>query len=150
MSENRPFGFDPEDLDRAAREVGEGIRDALGRLGNLLGEAGVGTVWSTGIGPNVHTASHPRRRPTTADAGDGVWAIVVVDDTGTATVEQVYACELDALRANGSNVDPRRRVRFLPYGIAVSALDADRDIRDAEAGEADTGEPGAGKPDDRG
>jgi hypothetical protein len=36
----------------------------------------------------------------------------------------VYPNELDALRANKSNTDPTRRVRFLPYGIAVSVLDA--------------------------
>ena len=32
--------------------------------------------------------------------------------------------ELDALRANKANTDPARKVRFLPYGIAVSVLDA--------------------------
>ena len=46
-----------------------------------------------------------------------------VDDDGGARVEQVYATELEALRANKTNTDPRRNVRFLPYGIAVSALD---------------------------
>ena len=40
-----------------------------------------------------------------------------------AHVEEVYATELDALRANKNNTDPTRRVRFLPYGIAVSVLD---------------------------
>jgi hypothetical protein len=50
-----------------------------------------------------------------------------VDADGGARVEQVYATELDALRANKDNVDPRRRVRFLPYGIAVSVLDGDSD-----------------------
>ena len=39
-------------------------------------------------------------------------------------VEQVFAAELDALRANKNNTDSSRRVRFLPYGIAVSVLDA--------------------------
>ena len=42
---------------------------------------------------------------------------------GGARVEEVYASELDALRANKNNVDPTRKVRFLPYGIAVSVLD---------------------------
>ena len=41
-----------------------------------------------------------------------------------AHIEQVYPTELDALRANKNNTDPARRVRFLPYGIAVSVLDA--------------------------
>ncbi|BCZ21228.1 hypothetical protein MTY59_10830 [Mycobacterium senriense] len=68
----------------------------------------------------------PRRAPETAgEAGEGVWAIYTVDANGGARVEQVYATELDALRANKENVDPTRRVRFLPYGIAVSVLDND-------------------------
>ena len=36
----------------------------------------------------------------------------------------MYPTELDALRANKNNTDPSRKVRFLPYGIAVSVLDA--------------------------
>ncbi len=67
-----------------------------------------------------------RSRPgpeTTGEAGDGVWAIYTVDADGGARVEEVYASELDALRANKNNVDPKRKVRFLPYGIAVSVLD---------------------------
>ncbi|GAA4477995.1 hypothetical protein GCM10023094_21200 [Rhodococcus olei] len=136
MSENRPFGFDPEDFDRKAREVGEGIRETLRGLGNLLGEAGVGTVWSSNVGPNGVTVTYPRRR-TTGDTGDGVWAIFVVGDDGGATVEQVYATELDALRANKTNTDARRRVRFLPYGIAVSALDDDPDSDAGSGSDAD-------------
>ena len=31
--------------------------------------------------------------------------------------------ELDALRANKNNTDSSRKVRFVPYGIAVSVLD---------------------------
>jgi hypothetical protein len=42
----------------------------------------------------------------------------------------VYAAELDALRANKNNTDPTRKVRFLPYGIAASVLDASPDIDD--------------------
>ena len=61
---------------------------------------------------------------TTGETGDGVWAIFTVDDDGGAHIEQVYPTELDALRANKSNTDPTRKVRFLPYGIAVSVLDA--------------------------
>jgi hypothetical protein len=67
-----------------------------------------------------------RSRPqpeTTGEAGDGVWAIFIIADDGSATVEQVYATEIDALRANKTNTDPKRKVRFLPYGIAVTALD---------------------------
>jgi hypothetical protein len=46
-----------------------------------------------------------------------------VDSDGCAHIEQVYPSELDALRANKNNTDPTRKVRFLPYGIAVSVLD---------------------------
>ena len=53
-----------------------------------------------------------------------MWAIFTTDDAGGAHIEQVYPTELDALRANKNNTDPKRRVRFLPYGIAVSVLDA--------------------------
>jgi hypothetical protein len=125
MSENGPFGFDPEDLDRVAREVGDGLRDALGKVGNFLDEAGIGTVWSSGF--DGRTTTHrvwPSTRPTTTgDAGDGVWAIYLVDDAGAARVEQVFASELDALRANKDNTDSRRQVRFLPYGVTVGVLD---------------------------
>jgi hypothetical protein len=61
---------------------------------------------------------------TTGETGDGVWVIYTVDGAGGAQVEQVYATELDALRANKHNTDSNRKVRFLPYGIAVSVLDA--------------------------
>jgi hypothetical protein len=69
----------------------------------------------------------PRSRPqpeTAGEAGDGVWAIYMSGDDGKAHVEQVYKSELDALRANKLNTDPSRNVRFLPYGIDVSVLDA--------------------------
>jgi hypothetical protein len=122
MTENRPFGFDPEDFDRTARALGEGIRDTLRGIGKLIDDAGFETVWETR--PGVVMA-YPRRKATTGDTGDGVWAIVLVAEDGTATVEQVHATELDALRANKANTDPQRRVRFLPYGIAVGALDDD-------------------------
>jgi hypothetical protein len=72
-------------------------------------------------------ARHSRARTepeTTGETGDGVWAIHTVDDEGGAHIEQVYPTELDALRANKGNTDPARKVRFLPYGIAVSVLDA--------------------------
>jgi len=56
--------------------------------------------------------------------GLAVWAIYIADASGKAHVEQVYKTELDALRANKLNTDPNRSVRFLPYGIDVSVLDA--------------------------
>ena len=57
-----------------------------------------------------------------------MWAIYTVDADGAARVEEVYASELDALRANKNNVDPKRKVRFLPYGIAVSVLDDSEEL----------------------
>ena len=69
--------------------------------------------------------SRPRPEPETAgETGDGVWAIYIAGTDGKAHVEQVYKDELDALRANKHNTDPNRSVRFLPYGIDVSVLDA--------------------------
>lgn len=118
MSTNGPFGFDPEDLDRVAREALEGVS----RFFTTSGErAGWGVLFD-----ELGRFSRPRTEPeTTGEAGDGVWAIYTVDDEGGAHIEQVYPSELDALRANKNNTDPKRRVRFLPYGIAVSVLDTD-------------------------
>ncbi|MFD4467669.1 hypothetical protein ACFWPA_05165 [Rhodococcus sp. NPDC058505] len=139
MTSNGPFGFDPDDLDRLARQVGEGIRETVDRIGDIIGDAGL--EWTTHHGP-TSTVTYPRRRRTTGETGDGVWAIFVVGDDGAATVEQIHATELDALRANKSNTDPRRRVRFLPYGIAVGALDDDRDPgSDTEPGPDEYTEP---------
>lgn len=118
MSNYGPFGFDPDDLDRLVREAGEGLRDALGNLFQPSGERPGWAVFFDQAG------RRGRPEPETAgDAGDGVWAIFIVGDDGSATVEQVYATELDALRANKHNTDPKRKVRFLPYGIPVTALD---------------------------
>jgi hypothetical protein len=112
MSQNGPFGIDPEDLDRVVREA----RDALGRLGRQAG-------WSTLI-DEFTRSGRPRTEPETAgETGDGVWSVYTVDGTGGAHIEEVYPSELDALRANKNNTDPGRKVRFLPYGIAVSVLD---------------------------
>jgi hypothetical protein len=122
-SSNGPFGIDPEEFDRVVREAGEGLRDALGGLGRFLGTPGERSGWASVFGE----ATRPSRpRPeTTGEAGDGVWAIYTTDGAGGARIEQVYPTELSALRANKDNTDPHRRVRFLPYGIAVSVLDTD-------------------------
>ena len=121
MGEYGGFGFDPEDLDRVIREGSEGLRDAFDRLGRFLGGPAGRAGWSA-----VFEDLSRRQRPgpeTTGETGDGVWAIYMVGEDGSARVEEVYASELDALRANKNNVDPKRKVRFLPYGIAVSVLD---------------------------
>ena len=123
MGEYGAFGFDPEDFDRMIREGSEGLRDLFERIGNFVAAPGGRAGWSAFF---EDLSRRPRSSPeTTGEAGDGVWAIYTVDGDGGARVEEVYATELDALRANKSNVDPKRKVRFLPYGIAVSVLDDD-------------------------
>ena len=121
MENNGPFGFDPDDIDRVVREASEGLRDAFGRFLNTSGQgAGFGVLFDEFTG-----RTRPRPQPETAgEAGDGVWAIYTTDPDGKAHVEQVYRSELDAQRANKHNTDPSRNVRFLPYGIDVSVLDA--------------------------
>lgn len=128
MGNNGPFGFDPEDIDRVVREAGEGLRDAFNRFGGTGERAGWSVLFDQFAGQ-----SRPRTQPETAgEAGDGVWAIYTVDADGGAHVEQVYATELDALRANKHNTDATRQVRFLPYGIAVSVLDASEESEDPQ------------------
>ncbi len=118
------FGFDPEDFDRVIREGTEGLRDAFERIGRYVGAPGGGRSGWSAIFEDLSSRRSPRPEPETAgEAGDGVWAIYTMDADGGARVEQVYANELDALRANKTNTDPKRKVRFLPYGIAVSVLD---------------------------
>ncbi|OBH92441.1 hypothetical protein [Mycobacterium scrofulaceum] len=123
MGEYGAFGFDPDDLDRMIREGSEGLRDVFERVSKFVAAPGARSGWSSIF---EDLSRRPRPQPETAgEAGDGVWAIYTVDADGGAHVEQVYATELDALRANKDNVDPTRKVRFLPYGIAVSVLDGD-------------------------
>lgn len=121
MGDYGPFGFDPDEFDRVIREGSEGLCDAFERIGRFLSSSGAGTGWSA-IFEDLSRRSRPAPE-TAGEAGDGVWAIYTVDADGGARVEQVYATELDALRANKDNTDPKRKVRFLPYGIAVSVLD---------------------------
>ncbi|MBS1694149.1 MAG: hypothetical protein JST91_18205 [Actinobacteria bacterium] len=116
MGTNGPFGFDPDDFDRVAREALEGVTRFFSTSGERAG-------WGTLLD---EFARRSRQEPeTTGEAGDGVWAIFTVDADGGAHIEQVFPTELDALRANKTNTDPARRVRFLPYGIAVGVLDSD-------------------------
>ena len=122
-SNNGPFGLDPEDFERVVREAGEGLRDALDGLGKFVNTSGERAGWSM-LFDEFARGSRTRPEPeTTGETGDGVWAIYTVGEDGGAHIEQVYPTELDALRANKNNTDPARRVRFLPYGIAVSVLD---------------------------
>lgn len=123
MAENNPFGFDPDDLDRVVREAGEELRD---RFLQFLG------------GPQPRPRPRPKPEPETAgETGDGVWVVYTTDEAGVARVGQVYATELDALRALKGNTDPSRTARFLPYGMSVSVLD--RPV--ADTGTDDPGTP---------
>ena len=124
MASNEPFGFDPEDLDRIFPGASEQLRGALGQFARLLNGSGQraarsGVFEELGRGRCAAPASE-----TTGETGEGVWMIYTVDGDGDARVEQVYATELDALRANKHNTDSNRKVRFLPHGIAVTVLDA--------------------------
>jgi hypothetical protein len=121
MDDNGRFGFDPEDFDRIFRDAGEGLREALDGISRFFTTSGERTGWTVLLDD---LARHMRTRPeTTGEAGDGVWVIYTMSPDGGARVEEVYASELDALRANQNNTDATRKVRFLPYGIAVSVLD---------------------------
>ncbi|MGB9251729.1 MAG: hypothetical protein WCC28_18620 [Mycobacterium sp.] len=121
MDDNGRFGFDPEDFEHVIRDATEGLRDAFEGVGRFFAVPGDRSGWSSLFGD---LAQRSRSRPeTTGEAGDGVWAIYTMSADGDARVEEVYATELDALRANRNNTDPSRKVRFLPYGIAVSVLD---------------------------
>jgi hypothetical protein len=125
MYDKGGFGFDPEDFDRMIRDAGEGFRDAVDRISRFLTVPSGGVGWSAFF---EDLARRTRTQPETAgEAGDGVWAIYTVSTDGAARVEEVYATELDALRANQNNTDVSRKVRFLPYGIAVSVLDSPED-----------------------
>jgi hypothetical protein len=130
VGEYGAFGFDPDEFDRVIREGSEGLRDLFGRIGRIVAGPGSGMGWSA-VFEDLSRRSRPEPE-TAGEAGDGVWAIYTVDEAGGAHVEEVYATELDALRANKNNVDAKRKVRFLPYGIAVSVLDDDSE-GDAEA-----------------
>jgi hypothetical protein len=124
MGNSGPFGFDPEEFDRVVREAGEGLRDAFERISNFMTVSGQRSGLSM-VFDEFARGTRTRREPeTTGETGEGVWAIYTTQEDGGAHVEEVYATELDALRANKHNTDPTRKVRFLPYGIAVSVLDA--------------------------
>ncbi|WP_068276448.1 hypothetical protein [Aldersonia kunmingensis] len=145
MANNGPFGFDPEDFERAAREAGEGLREVFENLTSGLTQTG-GGAWTSVFSDLARAGQQQRttKPETTGDAGSGVWAIFVLDGDGIARVDQVYPTELDALRANRENTDPRRRVRFLPYGVTISILDQTED-GDSDAA-APTPEPPTTEP----
>jgi hypothetical protein len=121
MDDNGRFGFDPEDFDQVIRDASEGLRDAIEGVSRFFTVPSGRSGWSS-IFEDLSRRTQTRPE-TTGETGDGVWAIYTVSADGDARVEEVYATELDALRANKNNTDASRKVRFLPYGIAVSVLD---------------------------
>ncbi len=130
MSGKGQFGFDPEDFERVAREAGEGLRDMLGQAMKMADQSGGGAPW---VGMFTPAATKSTQEPeTTGQKGDGVWAVYSVDSDGSASVDQVFATELDALRAHRDNVDPNRKVRFLPYGVSVGILSAGSELSTEE------------------
>ncbi|WP_420122200.1 hypothetical protein [Nakamurella sp.] len=122
MASNDPFGFDPDDLNRFFPGAGEQLRGALGQFARMMNAANERT--GAGFdGPGGSRRGAPTAE-TTGETGEGVWVIYTVDGGGDARVEQVFATELEALRANRHNTDSHRQVRFLPYGMPVTVLDA--------------------------
>lgn len=124
MGNSGPFGFDPEEFDRVVRDAGEGFRDAVERINRFITSSGEQSGFASFFDEFARNTRTRREPETTGETGEGVWAIYTVHEDGGAHVEEVYATELDALRANRHNTDAERKVRFLPYGIAVSVLDA--------------------------
>jgi hypothetical protein len=123
MTNNGPFNIDPEDFDRFAKEASDGLRDVVDQVGKIIGQSGAIGPWGAFFGEAATPARKAAPEPETTGAkGDGVWAIYTVTDDGAA-IDQVFATELDALRAHKDNTDSARKVRFLPYGMSVSALD---------------------------
>jgi hypothetical protein len=126
MATNGPFGIDPEDFERSLREAGIEVGNLIGKASKYVDRTAVNSLAGL-IGQFVQspgTQSAKPEGPTAGESGSGVWAIYTIDDTGAASVDQVFPSELEALRAHRDNTDESRRVRFLPYGVAVSVLDA--------------------------
>lgn len=83
MSNNGPFGIDPEEFDRVLRETGEGIRGVFDRLGR-------GAAWANVVNDLTRTPRHATQPETTGETGDGVWVVYTVAADGGAHVEEVY------------------------------------------------------------
>ncbi|WP_459957871.1 hypothetical protein [Nocardia sp. IFM 10818] len=126
MATNGPFGIDPEEFERALREAGIEVRDLIAKAGEYIDRTSanpLGALFAQFVQPE-RTRPPKSEGETTGETGSGVWAIYTLDDTGAARVDQVFPTELEALRAHRDNTDERRRVRFLPYGVPASVLDA--------------------------
>ncbi|WP_132991859.1 hypothetical protein [Gordonia zhaorongruii] len=113
----RPGG--PDAPDWFTREASEGLRRMFGQFveSQVRGEK---PFWDRPA-QRPATDSVSPSRPAPAPDGDGVWAIVSTAG-GAVRVEELFAGELDALRANQHNVDPDRSVRFLRYGSPIAQM----------------------------
>jgi hypothetical protein len=132
MSNNGPFGIDPEDLERAIAEATQQLRGAFDFANGLVEKSKDGSLFSglldglfAGGRASVWDQATRRHEGGTAEEnGSGVWVIYTLDGDGSARVEQVFATEIEALRGNKDNTDAARKVRFLPYGVTIGVLDA--------------------------
>ena len=88
MSSNGPFGFDPDDFDRVAREAGEGLRDALDGVSRFFTTSGERAGWANLFNEFARQTRTRTEPETTGETGDGVWAIFTVDgDAGELRAE---------------------------------------------------------------
>jgi len=118
VGENGAFGFDPDDLDRVIREGSEGLRDVFERLvskfvrpvGFVLGRVGRGSS-KTCHGVPARVRKPPARRATGCGRFTR-WAPTAMPGSTRSMQPSSTRCG-----ANKNNVDPMRKVRFLPYGI---------------------------------
>ncbi len=114
MGDNKPFGFDPDDLDRVIREAGEELQGVKDRIVRFLEQADSQIPW-TGVFADFARPPRAASKPeTTGETGDGVWAIYTVDGEGVARVEQVYATELDASARTSTTPIPTVRCDSFP------------------------------------
>ncbi|MET8876142.1 hypothetical protein [Nocardia sp. NPDC004604] len=98
------FGIDPEEFERALREVGIEFRDLLGKAGEYIDRTSVSTLVSL-LGQFVQPERMRPPKPegeTTGETGSGVWVIYSIDDASEARVEQVFPSELETLRAQAT------------------------------------------------
>ncbi|NNH71358.1 hypothetical protein HLB23_16055 [Nocardia uniformis] len=127
MATNGPFGIDPEEFERALREAGIELQNLIGKAGEYIDRGTSANALASLLGQFVQPERPHATQPegeTTGETGSGVWAIYTIEEDGGARVDQVFPSEIEALRAHRDNTDERRRVRFLPYGVPASVLDA--------------------------
>ena len=124
MSNNGPFGFDPDDFDRVVREAGEVFATPSAMCSsspaNVAGwRRAIRSVGRRSRTPGTRNHRRDRRRVSGPSSSSAT--------TASRPSNRCTPPRLDALRANKYNTDPKRKVRFLPYGIAVTVLDESDD-----------------------